>query len=455
MAGGGMAGGAAAGGMAGGGMMGAAPMTVGGVTFLPEPISATLTVMGTDEQLALIDSIIDQVDVRRPQAVIEVALVEIQHSQSRSVNPAMGNISLGKNVGLNLIPGTGTTALSFDRNANLPYKGGFTTRLFPSFSATLTDVMNKGKILANPTIMAMDGTESTITITDQFPNISQAITQNAGTTVVTTQIETVEAGISLTITPRIFNDGSVELTMTPDVSQPIGTVRIQDSNANDVAVTTLIASRSMELSGVRVKDGQTLVIGGLVREGNTQELKRIPGLSKLPIVSAMFRSSSTDSNRTELVLMVTPHILKEDAVTYFNSPGDTRKYNNPNQGYIQPVSLPRFMGNSSSPGKALGQAQPASPVVDAPAHKIEIDAEQPVNGASVTPSDLRQSMLTPKESLIPMRSEQSASGLKMAESSPPPAAVRRAPKRQAKATVLPSVGDTDVTLAAIEEMLKP
>ncbi|MEM0952103.1 MAG: secretin N-terminal domain-containing protein [Cyanobacteria bacterium P01_H01_bin.74] len=326
---GGQAGGLGQGGLGQGGLGGLTQFTTGGVTFIAEPISATLTVIGTKEQLALVDSIIDQVDVRRPQAVIEVSLVEIQVSELKSFQPLWGAFNLGEEsaIDLNVVSGgspTGVNQFSFN-------KAGLSTfsqnNFLSSFTLSQSHQNIKGKVLANPTIVAMDGLESNISITDQIANVQQTITTTTTGNIITNQITTQDAGISLSVTPTITNDGSIALDLSPEVSQPSRTITAGETS------TTLISTRSMTLTGVRVKDGQTLVIGGLINETTSFDENKIPGLDKLPIVRAMFRTiNSNDRNKTELVLMVTPHILKEDAVSYF----DQNKQQQENKTRIQP-----------------------------------------------------------------------------------------------------------------------
>jgi general secretion pathway protein D len=327
--------------------------TAGGVTFIAEPISATLTVLATDSQLKLIDSIISHVDVKRPQAEIEVSLVEIQNSDLKSFRPLYGQMLLGKETGLtiNQLDGagnpTGANLFTFNR-ANLTSLVPRNLNPISTLNIRQSTQNIKGKILANPTIIAMDGQTSNITITDQVPSISQIATTNGvAAPVVTTSITTQDAGITLQLTPTITNDGSITLNLQPDVSQPSRTV-----SAGTVS-TVLISKRTLSLNAVRVHDGETLVIGGLLRETSQLDINRVPGLDKLPIISAMFRAvNSNNRDKTELVLMVTPHILREDAVTYFdagngsapNAQAASSAANiNQTRGFV-PVSLPRFNG---------------------------------------------------------------------------------------------------------------
>jgi len=358
---GGAAGGAAggaSGGAAGGGAAAAPTLsnfTVGGVTFIAEPVSATLTVLATQEQMNLIDSIISHVDVKRPQAEIEVSLVEIQNSDLRSFRPIYGQMILGKETGLTLNQldstgnPTGTNLFTFNR-ANISAFVPRNLNPLSTLNIRQSTQNTKGKILANPTIVALDGQSSTITITDQIPSISQTATTNGvSAPVLTTSITTQDAGITLTLTPTITNDGSIVLSLQPEVSQPSRVI------SSGTVSTTLISKRTLSLNGVRVHDGQTLVIGGLLRETSQLDVNKVPGLDKLPIISAMFRAiNSNNKDKTELVLMVTPHILNEDAVTYFDpgsGPSSTTPQGEPSvsnmnrtRGNIIPASLPSFTG---------------------------------------------------------------------------------------------------------------
>jgi hypothetical protein len=181
--------------------------------------------------------------------------------------------------------------------------------------------------------------------------------------------------------------------LTPTVTQPTGTIQ---AGSNSV---TLLSTRSMTLAGVRVKDGETLVVGGLLKESSQMDVNKVPGLDRLPILGAMFRAINLNNkDKTELVLMVTPHILKDDSVTYFNN-ANTGKFSNMNygRGGIVPVALPKFTGSvepsfqgtpNNSPVPALPSSsqapaqdktktstltQAATPALSAPPKSARID----------------------------------------------------------------------------------
>ena len=332
--------------------------TSDGVTFISEPVSATLTVLGTEEQIALIDSVIDQVDVQRAQVAIEMSLVEITTTVNKSSIPNLPTLNTGNGL-ISLTPlASGSDNTLVIKN---PFSAANSHNTFPvgiggfnQVSFLQTSGLNHSKVLANPTMVALDGQAVSLSITDQEPSISQStITPSVGPPVQTSTINTQASGVTVTLTPKIYNDGSVVLNgLTPTVTQPAGlTPPIPGSSAS----TTLLSTRTMTLGGVRVKDGETLVIGGLLRETKQITTNKVPGLDKLPILSAMFRAVSSNKHiKTELVLMVTPHILKDDGVAYFHN-ANSGKFSNMNygRGGIVPVSLPRFTGQVPDSGAAM------------------------------------------------------------------------------------------------------
>jgi type II secretory pathway component GspD/PulD (secretin) len=393
--------------------------------MIADPLSSTLTVFATDEQMALIDSIIDQVDVRRPQVSIELSLVEIQDTTLKALIPNWDLMSFGRLATVDLFAGgTATNNFVFSNPfLKQSQKLARPDNLVPRLSVSQRNQNLRGKVLANPTVVTLDGTPATLTITDQVPTVSQSNTIVNGVQTITSTITTQEAGVTMTLTPQIRNDGSVTLNLQPTISQPIRTVEATSNGT--VSSTVLLARRSMSLGGVRVQDGQTLVIGGLLREASQLDVRKVPGLDKLPIVSAMFRSMNGSSkDKTELVIMVTPHILKENAVTYFDGK-NSGKYSHPNEGGIHPVSLPKYIGSvnptgmtealpeeaKTAPSSAASDKTVSSPapVQTAPsstppaqppagktgAEKIEMDVQPIIN--------LEKSMRSPRQETIPLR----------------------------------------------------
>ncbi len=464
---GGMAGGGMAGGMAGGAAGGLSTFTVGGVTFIPEPISATLTVLATDEQLGLIDSIIEQVDVRRPQVAIEVSLVEIQDSSLKNMVPTWDSFNFGRIARLSPLGSGGGNLLELaspftKQKLQLSRPETFTNTV----SLSYTSQNLRGKILANPTIVTMDNTSASISITDQVPTISQSNTIVNGSQTITTTITTQEAGVTVELTPQIFNDGSVLLSLQPEVSQPVRTVTATSGSGASATTTStvLLATRSMDISGVRVQDGETLVIGGLLRETAQTDISRVPGLDKLPIVSAMFRATnSNNKEKTELVLMVTPHILKEEAVSYFTQPqANTRKPTSLNHGHggLQPVSLPKFMGATPAlkPPAGSDQEQPVQSAPEANKSGSQSTSASPAIGGASSLPKVGQVLQDAKKAFAdpPAKAESRADALK-SDASPLSSSLSRLGKQSRKTKgdrVYEKAPSRPEILNSLEEILK-
>ena len=162
---------------------------------------------------------------------------------------------------------------------------------------------NKGRILANPRIIASNNTESTIDIKEGIVSSVTTQTTTSTATTSTTTAEHGDVGIQLKITPKISPNGYVTLNMEPTYDSVKGT---------DGYGGTLTRSRTFKSENVRVKDGETLVIAGLIQETENNSHKKTPLLADLPIIGTLFKDQSTSKSRSELIFMITPRIIKDD-----------------------------------------------------------------------------------------------------------------------------------------------
>jgi type IV pilus assembly protein PilQ len=171
---------------------------------------------------------------------------------------------------------------------------------------------NKAKILANPTVVAAHDTESIISIVDEI--VRRVTTQIDPSGFSTQTVEIGEAGIVMDILPKIGEDGTISMRLRPSVTSVLQ--QTEDSAGN---IITLLSKRDMLTQNVRVNDGQTLVIGGLIQERTSSRNDKMPIGSDLPIVGAMFRASQKNNKRSELVLLITPHIISNTKITPVNA----------------------------------------------------------------------------------------------------------------------------------------
>lgn len=178
---------------------------------------------------------------------------------------------------------------------------------------------NKAKIVANPSVVVVDDTETLITIASE---VVHKVTSTVSLGVVTTNVELTKAGIFLNVLPRITEDGFVVMRLRPQVSTPLGAPQ-QFGSPTSPTVVTLLNVREIMSQEVRVKDGQTLVLGGLFTEQEAAQLAKVPYLAEAPVLGALFRNSLKGRNRTELMLLLTPKVVEEDPVSLSESSNPT------------------------------------------------------------------------------------------------------------------------------------
>jgi pilus assembly protein CpaC len=161
------------------------------------------------------------------------------------------------------------------------------------------------QILAEPNVLTETGKEASFLAGGQFPfPVVQGAT--GGVPVVTVQFR--EYGVKLSFTPLITPEGQIHLKVAPEVSS------LDYTNALTIQGFTIpsIATRSVQ-SEMTLKDGQSFVIAGLVNNQVVEQFSKIPGLGDLPILGQFFKSRSITKSQDELLVMVTPHIVRWDA----------------------------------------------------------------------------------------------------------------------------------------------
>ena len=166
------------------------------------------------------------------------------------------------------------------------------------FQSVLNALLANGdaKILSRPNVTTLDGNPARIMVGDRIPVLIER-TENSRTT---TTIEYVDAGIKLSYTPRINPDGLITAEVLTEVSTP---TLVPEMKA--YRITTREAATQ-----VRMRDGETIVIGGLISSDESRQVSKIPWLGDLPVLGALFRSSSQSRNETEVMIVLTASIIQ-------------------------------------------------------------------------------------------------------------------------------------------------
>lgn len=164
------------------------------------------------------------------------------------------------------------------------------------------------KVLAEPTVMAISGHEGSFLAGGKI--FIPVVQNNSNGGVVTYSLEEKEFGVSLRFRPTVLADGRINLQVNPEVSE-LSTTGVTISSSSTGATTVLPAFTTRKAATtVQLYDGQSFAIGGLIKNNSTGNINAFPFLGEIPILGALFRSHSFQTDRTELVFVVTPRLVK-------------------------------------------------------------------------------------------------------------------------------------------------
>ncbi|WP_421380768.1 type II and III secretion system protein family protein (plasmid) [Paraburkholderia sp. DD10] len=251
---------------------------------------------------------------------------------------------------------------------------------------------NLVKILAEPNLVTLSGQEATFLAGGKvFIPIPQS--NNNGVATIILQEE--EFGVGLKFTPTVLAGGRINLKVAPEVSELSSTgVTVGATNTNNLTVLPLITTRRASTT-VQMNDGETFAIGGLIKSNAAGTLKAIPGVGEVPVLGALFRSTSYQQDLTELVFIITPHLVKPLQLAS-SLPLPTDHLKTPNQADVylmgnmegrEPVGnrkpAPPIPAPATSPALAPAPSQQQAPA--APPASEPVSAMVPTPAAVVTP----------------------------------------------------------------------
>jgi general secretion pathway protein D len=245
-------------------------------------------VTGTPERIARIKDQIALIDIPVDSVILETQFVELTETGVRAIGLDFNNAS-GQ-----IASATVTTG------ANLPF-GTRLSRILPSgqLQAAIYAQVQKGegRIVSRPRIAAQSGSTAKIITGDALPILTSIAL--SGVNAVSQQVQYVNVGVTLQIAPRVSSDGFV-------TSQIYGVVSSVTGFSQGYPT---ISQREAETSA-SVRDGETFVIGGLTQENNLKTKSKVPGFGDIPGLGNLFRVSRGTRSKTELYIVITPHIVR-------------------------------------------------------------------------------------------------------------------------------------------------
>ncbi|MFM1821871.1 MAG: hypothetical protein RI967_137 [Planctomycetota bacterium] len=281
------------------------------VTVVGDSKSNTVLVNASPKYLEKVREIIEELDIDPPQVLIQVLLAEVSLDATESLGAEFGRARISETdlvAGMGNLPGIGGragTALlgSLFSNSGTPNVaiGAEDFELLINALASQSRV----QVLSNPSVMVENNSEGFIQVGETIRLPDSVSFSAAGQQ---SSVTPEDIGILLRVTPSINPEGFVRMEIEPEISRlSLQTTQISE-NFNSPVVTRRRANTT-----VTVKDGQTVVIGGLISDRFERVDKKIPLLGDIPVVGALFRQFKENSSKTELLIVLTPHVVRSPA----------------------------------------------------------------------------------------------------------------------------------------------
>ncbi len=295
-----------------------------GITITADKPTNSLVITAAPEAYAVIKEIIEKLDIRRSQVLVEALFAEVTIGEAENIGVEWRVID-DPDGGTQVFAGStaGETGLINTLTANpLGAPSGLiigalrnTIRIGNNDIANIPAVLRAFEgnsdvnILATPNLLTTDNEEAEIIIGEERPFLRTTQTDSTNTNVGTQTFEFRDVGITLRMTPQISHGKTVRLNLFVELSafqEDVGGVVGAVSTTKRSTQTTVIAD-----------DGQTIVIGGLIREDNNEAQTGVPCVGNAPLIGWAFRQQSQSLNKNNLLIFITPHIL--------NTPGDIHR----------------------------------------------------------------------------------------------------------------------------------
>jgi len=296
------------------------------VRITADPATNALVVSATPQDWETLRDVVQQLDVRRRQVFVEAILLEATIVRARSLgvefqggtridgHTALAQVNLGTLTGAvadpTSLPGLVLAAAS-NQKVTLPNGA-----VVPAHTVLLTALQQDAdvNVLSAPNIITTDNEEAEIVVGRNVPFVTSRATSATNLANLFTTVERHDVGITLRMTPQITADDFVRLTLFEEVSDIDQTAAVGDPT--QVGPTTTIRSASTE---VAARDGQTVVIGGLLADTVRARRRAVPYLGRIPVLGALFRRDDDARMKTNLLVFLTPHVIASDQQMVDNS----------------------------------------------------------------------------------------------------------------------------------------
>ncbi len=325
--------------------------------------SGSIIVRDTPDAVRMAEKLVASLDVAEPEVMLELEVLEISSSKLQDLGilyPATATLSP---------TALGTAAASAGKSlvlSDLAHQNSHTVTVSP-LSVTLNAMKQAGltNTLASPRVRARNKEKAKILIGSRLPVITNSVTPTAaGAPVVTGSVQYLDVGLTLEVQPTVHLDSDVAIKLNLEVSSLLK--QIQTASGT---IAYEIGTRNANTT-LRLHDGETQILAGLIQDSDTHTANTIPGLGDIPILDHLFGTHHTDREKDEIVLSVTPRIIRAQPRpaadnTEFWYGSETRTRSAPYTGDLATPARPASSAGNVS-GAAGAETQQALPPAGAP-----------------------------------------------------------------------------------------
>ncbi len=329
-----------------------------------------LVVRGTPDQIALAEKLVEDLDKSRPEVVVDIAVLQISKDKSRTLGlnpPSSATVTLQSNIN-----STSTTTTTSTTSTGSTSSSGLSLNTLGNLNATdfqvsigsanLSAVMGDSdtKMLQNPQVRALDNQKATLKIGERVPVATGSFQPGIGgvgiNPLVNTQFQYLDVGVNIDVTPHVHADREVTLKITMEISSVVG-----QSSIGGIS-QPIIGQKKIEHE-IRLRDGESSLIGGIFDDSQTRSLAGIPGLAQIPILRYLFGQTTQDHSQDETVFAITPHIIRGTSLSELNQ----RAIDIGTANAIELRHISRPAAQAPTPGAPAGQPIGSQPPAGQPA----------------------------------------------------------------------------------------
>jgi type IV pilus assembly protein PilQ len=272
-------------------------------------LNDTIVILDYPENIAKAEKLLKELDTRPKQVLIEATILSATLNEEMALGvdwSTLNGVAVDtiRNIGLGVADGAATSGFASGlQTTHITGTGGFSAGVTSDHVAVLIRALEEVTdvtVLANPKILAVNKQLGQVYIGKKYGYQSQTTQTQTSTT---QQVSFLETGTKLSFRPYIGNDGYIRMDIHPKDSDGSVSAGLPTETSTEVA------------TNIMVKDGQTIVIGGLFRDSVSTTRNQVPLLGDLPIIGAAFRSTVDKVKREEVIVMLTPHIIGEPKET--------------------------------------------------------------------------------------------------------------------------------------------